>query len=121
MTCDFGGSVFFQSATLIGPLGKFVDHLPQNANALPHFFDANEIAIVAIARAADDHVEVVFVVIEIGMFAAQIVFDAAAAQVRTGKRVSDGAILRDYADVFCAIDEDAIAREEIDRSHPAAE
>ena len=92
MTRDFGGSMFFQSATLIGPLGKFVDHLPQDAHALPHFFDADEIAIVAIARAADDDFEVIFLVIEIGMFPAQIVFDAAAAQVRAGKRVGDGAI-----------------------------
>ena len=55
------------------------------------------------------------------MFAPQIVLDAAAAQVRTGKRVSDRAILRDHADVFRAIDEDAIARQQLIASHRAAE
>ena len=39
--------------------------------------------------------------------------DAAAAQVRTGKRVSDRAILRNHADVFRAIDKDAIARQQL--------
>ena len=47
------------------------------------------------------------------MFAAQIVLDAAAAQVRTGKRVGDRAIPRNHADVSRAIDEDAISREEL--------
>ena len=91
---------------------QFVDHLAQDAHALPHFFDPHQIAIVAIARAADHDIEIVLLVIEIGMFAPQIVLDAAAAQIRAGKRVGDRAIFRDHADVFRAIDEDAIAREQ---------
>src|SRR2546421_12894721 len=47
------------------------------------------------------------------MFAPQIVFDAAAAQNRTGKRVGDRALLGDDAEVFCSIDKDAIPREQL--------
>ena len=47
------------------------------------------------------------------MFAAQIVLDAAAAQIWPGKRVGDRAIFRDHADVSRAIDEDAISRQEL--------
>ena len=96
--------MFFQFETLIGPLGQFIDHLPQNSRALPHLLDSHQITIVTIACAADDHVEIVLVVVEIRMFAAQIVFDSAAAQVWAGNRIRDRALLRDDADVFCAID-----------------
>src|SRR6266571_9494932 len=34
-------------------------HLPQNPDALPHLFDPDQISIVTITRAADDHFEVV--------------------------------------------------------------
>ena len=77
--------MFFQSATLIGPLGQIVDHLTQDPHALPHLFDAHQVAVVAIAGAADRDIEVVLLVIEIGMFAAEIVFHAAAAQIRPGR------------------------------------
>ena len=43
---------------------------------------------------------------------AQIVIDAAAAQVRAGEAVGDGVFLRDDADVLGAVDEDAVAREQ---------
>ena len=46
------------------------------------------------------------------MFAPQIVFDAAAAQIRAGKRVSDGAIFRNHTDVPGSIDKDAIPRQQ---------
>ena len=47
------------------------------------------------------------------MFAAQIVLDAAAAQVRAREAVGNRAVLRDDANVPRAIDEDAIARQEL--------
>jgi hypothetical protein len=46
------------------------------------------------------------------MFAPQIVFDPAAAQVRAGKRVGNRAVLWDDGDVLRSIDEDAIAGEQ---------
>ena len=113
MTRAFGGGMFFQSTTLIGPARQVLDHLPQDARALPHLFQPNEVAIVAVARRSDDHFEIVVLVIEIGMFAPQIVFDSAAAQIRPGKSVGDGAVSWDDADVLRAIDENAIARQEL--------
>src|SRR5206468_8831408 len=56
------------------------NHLPQNFYALPHLLDPHQVAIVAIARASDYHFEIVLFVIEIRMFAPQIVFNTAAAQ-----------------------------------------
>src|SRR6478735_6953955 len=56
-------------------LWEFLDDLSQNAHALPHLFHPNQVAIVAIARAADHDVEIVIFVVEVRMFAAQIVFD----------------------------------------------
>src|ERR1051325_5352144 len=44
---------------------------------------------------------------------AHVVLDAAGAKVRTGEAVGDGVVLRDDADVLRAIDEDAVAREEL--------
>ena len=105
--------MFFQFDDVDRTARQFVDHLAQNAHALPHFLDAHEVAIVAIARAPDRDLEIVLLVIEIRMFAAQIVLDAAAAQIRAGERVGDRALLRDDADVAGAIDEDAIARQQL--------
>src|SRR4029077_2946645 len=50
----------------------------------------------------------VLVVIEIGMFPAQIVLDSTSPQVRSGNRIRDRALLRDDADVFCAIDKNLV-------------
>src|SRR5437879_4121474 len=62
------------------PARQLSDHLAQNPNALPHLFDAHQITIVAIAGTADHDIEIVLLVIEIGMFAPQVVLDAARAQ-----------------------------------------
>ena len=43
------------------------------------------------------------------MFAPQVMFNPAPAQIRPGKRIGDGAVPRNDADVTRAIDEDAIA------------
>ena len=113
MTCDFGGRHVFPIDDIDRAARHFVEQLPQNVRALPHLFQAHQIAIVAVARGADRDLEIVFFVIEIRMLPAQIVIDAAAAQVRAGEAVGDGAIFRDHADVARAIDEDAIPREEV--------
>src|SRR6478609_1640759 len=42
------------------------------------------------------------------MFAAQIVFDSGSPQVRTGNRIRERALLRDDADIFCAIDKNLV-------------
>src|SRR5439155_12301200 len=84
-----------------------------NFPALPHLFDPNEIAIVAVTCRSGHHFEVVLIVIEVRMFPPQIVFDSTATQVRPRKRVSDGTIARDHSDVACAIDKNAIAGEEV--------
>src|SRR5207247_91703 len=60
----------------------------------------------------DDDLEVIFVVVQIGMLAAKIVFNPAAAQVWPGKRVSDCAIAGNHADVPRSVHEDAIPGEQ---------
>ena len=73
--------------------GEFVDHLPQDSDALPHLLDPHQVTIVTIARAADHYVEIVVVVIQVGMFTPQVVLDAAPTQVRPRKGVRNRAIL----------------------------
>ena len=95
ITCDFGGGMFFQSATLIGPLGHLVDHLPQDVRrfaASPRCARGSDRS--SRRRVPIGDVEVVLLVVEIRMFPAQIVIDAAAAQVRAGEAVGNRAILR---------------------------
>src|SRR5437867_7269923 len=94
------------------PAWQSVDHLPQNCCALPHFLDSDQIAIITIPRAADHYLKIVLFIIEIRMFAPQIVFDAAGAQNWTRERVSYRAFLRHNADVFRSIDKDAVARQQ---------
>src|SRR5262249_8364625 len=88
--------------------GQFIDDLPQNARALSNLFESHQITIVTIARASDDHVEIVLIVIEVRMFAAQIVFDSTSPQVWPRNRIRDRALFRDHADVFCAIDKNLV-------------
>src|SRR5205823_2058440 len=52
------------------------------------------------------------VVVEVRMFAPQIMFDPASAQIRPGERISNRALLRDYADVFGSIDKNLVARQQ---------
>src|SRR2546423_6241605 len=87
---------------------QFLDDLSKDPRALPHLFQAHQVTIVTIAGTANDDFEIVFLVVDVGMLAAQIVFDPAPAQVGTGKGVSDRAITRDHADVAGAIHEDAV-------------
>src|SRR4029077_20282486 len=88
--------------------GQFIDHLPQDSDALAHFLDTHQIAIVTIARAADYHVEIIFVVIEVRMLAPQIVIDPATPQVRAGESVRNRALLRYHTDVFGSIDKNLV-------------
>src|SRR5262249_61766028 len=94
----------FPVRTVDWPARQLIDPLPQNSRALTHLFDSHQVAIVTISRAADDHVEIVLVVIEIRMFAAQIVFDSTAPQGWARNGMCDRALFGDDADVFCAID-----------------
>src|SRR5215470_7210324 len=88
--------------------GQLIDGLAQNSRALTHLFDSHQVTIVAIARGADDHLEIVLVVIEIRMFTAQIVFDSTSSQVWSRNRIRDCALLGNHSDVFCAIDKNLV-------------
>src|SRR5437762_13393017 len=44
---------------------QLLDDLSQNARALPHLFHADEVAIVTIAGAPNDDIEIIFLVVEI--------------------------------------------------------
>src|SRR4051794_36730142 len=47
------------------------------------------------------------------MLPAQIMFDAASAQIRPGKRVGDRAVARNHANIFGSIDENAVPGQEL--------
>ena len=91
--------------------GHFVADLADDADALFDFFDSDEVAVVAIADAADGDVEVVLFVTEVGLLFAKVVVHAAGAEVRAAEPVGDGVFFGDEADVFGAVHKDAIAGE----------
>src|SRR4029077_6372268 len=86
----FGWHHVFPIRYVDGATRQFIDYLTQDANALAHFFDSHQIAIVTVPSTADHDVKIVLRVIEVWMFAPQIVLDAAATQVWTRKRVRNG-------------------------------
>ena len=88
--------------------GKLIDHLAQDPHALAHFLNPHQITIITIACTADHHVEIIFVVIEIRVFAPQIVVDPASAQVGAGKGVRNRAHLRYHTDVLGPIDKNFV-------------
>src|SRR2546423_8289840 len=92
---------------------QLIDDLPQDSDALAHFFDPHQVAIVTITGAADHNFEIVVLVIEIRMFAPQIVLDSAAAQIRSRKRIRNRAIFRDHTDVFCSIDKNFVPSQQL--------
>ena len=59
-----------------GAAGDSVDGLTQDAQALTHLLDTDEVAVVAVADGADRNLEVVLLVVEVGMGLADIVVDA---------------------------------------------
>src|SRR3982750_2545649 len=44
-------------------VGQFIDHLPQNFDALAHLFDSNQVTIITITGAANYDIEVVVFVV----------------------------------------------------------
>src|SRR5438477_9461819 len=72
---------------------QFLNDLTQNAHALTHFLDPDQVSVITIPGAANHHVEVVAVVIQVGMFSSKIVLDAATAKVWTGYRIGNRSIL----------------------------
>src|SRR4030095_59836 len=92
----FGWHHVFPIGYVNGATGQFIDYLTQNANALAHFLYSYKVAIVTVSGASDHYIKIVLLVIEIWMFAPQIVLDAASTQVRTRQRVRDGSLVRDH-------------------------
>ena len=81
--CD-GAEVFVKRHHVrVRTAGQLVEALVQDADALAHFLHANEVAVIAIAGAANHHIKVVAGVIEIWMFAPEIVLDTATTQIWT--------------------------------------
>src|SRR5436190_5308850 len=108
-----GGHEDLSVIDIDGTTGKHIQALPNDAHTLAHFFHAHEITIVAIAFRADRHIEFHLVINEIGVCLAQIEIHAAAAQVWTGNSVIDCFFLRQDAYVLRAVDEDAVALQEV--------
>src|SRR4029077_7323245 len=108
----FGRHHVFPIGDVDGASWQFIYYLPQDPDALPHFLDSYKIAVIAISSATDHYVEIILLVVEIGVFAPQIVLDPAAAQIWPRNGISNCAFLRNHANVFCSIDKDAITRQQ---------
>ena len=86
----FGEDVNFWRKRLLGidiidrPGRKLLDDLLKDAHALSHFLHADKIAIEGIAYRPYRNLEVVVLVVEVRMLAADVVLDTRAAQVWTG-------------------------------------
>ena len=92
---------------------KLLRNLFQDALALPHFLHADQISVECIADCSYGDLEIVVLVIEIRMFAAEVMLYSRTAQVRTGKRVGNRVLLRNHPDVLAAIDKDSIPGQEL--------
>src|SRR5262249_47208544 len=95
-----------------GAAWQFLYYLSQDADALAHFLDSHQVPIVTVPSAADHHVEIVLLVIEVWMFTSQIVRDPAAAQIRPRNGISNDSLFRDHVNVLRSIDKNAITREQ---------
>src|SRR5262249_2859074 len=85
------------------------DYLAENADALPHLFNPNQVTIIAVTDTADGNFKIVLFVVEVRMFAPKIVLHTAAAQIWSRERIGDGARFRNDANVTGPIDKDLVA------------
>src|SRR6202042_789256 len=88
------------------------DALVDYARRLAQFFDANQVAIVAIAVDADGNVEIHAIVYLIGLLLAQVPLDPGAAQHGPGEPQLHRAFGTHHADVHGALLPDAVVREQ---------
>ena len=89
-----------------------LDALLDDAVGLAHFFDAHQVAVVAVAVHADGDVEVHVGIDLVGLLLAQVPGDARAAQHRPGEAQLHRALGRDDADVHRALLPDAVVGEQ---------
>src|SRR5450759_2425728 len=89
-----------------------VHTLPDDAVRLPHLLDANQVPVVAVAVHSNRDVELEPVIHLVGLFLAQIPFDARAAQHRTAETERLGTLRRHHADADRALLPDAILGEQ---------
>ena len=94
-------------------LGELGEGLLDDARALLHLFDADKVAVVAIAHRAHGHIEVVLVVPRVRMILADVVADARAAKTRTHPAVGERIFLREDAHVLEPVGEDGVAGEQV--------
>ena len=80
-----------------GPVGDVPDGLLQDAQALAHLINADEVAVVHIAVIAHGHVEVKAVVNAVGVGPADVVRHARSPQHRTRGGEGDGFLRREHA------------------------
>ena len=87
--------------------------LADDAHGLAELFHADEVAVEAVALHADGDVEVILLVARVGLVLAEVERHAGSAEVRAGEAVGEGHLLRDGGDAFGALEEDAVAGEEL--------
>ena len=91
---------------------KFVESLTQDAHALVNFLEAHKIAVVAVAHGTDRHLEVVFLVIDVGVFFSKIMIYAASTEIWARKAEGDGVLFADCSHILAAIDKNAVSGDE---------
>ena len=105
----FGRRIVFRVLDVDRPAWQRVEDLMEDTHGLPHFLHPHEIAVVRVTLGTDWHIEIVLFVAEIGLFFTKIVVDAASTEIRAAEAERDCLLFRDGADVFGAIDKDAVA------------
>ena len=89
-----------------------VEDLADDPDRLADLVEADGVAVEAVAVAADDHVELDLVVVEVGHVAAQVPRHAGGAQDRAGGAEGDGLLGGDDADALEPLAVDRLAGEE---------
>ncbi len=96
-----------------GAGGHFVEALVDDAEGLPEFFHAAEVAVVAVAVDADGDVEFHLVVRVVRVALADVPGHAAAAEHDAREGAVEGIGCGDDADALGATDPDSVVREEL--------
>src|SRR5258707_15782219 len=83
----------------------------QNASALAHFFDTQQVTVIAVSSRADRHLELQLLINQIWLGLAQIVLDPARPQVRPAQAEINSILFRNDPNALRAIHENAVPRE----------
>ena len=103
----------FGTLAMIGPCGKPIHCLANDAHRLPHLLDADQVPVVGIAVQPSGNFEVEILVGFVGLRFAQVPLHAAGAKYRAGNAQRNAIFRIQNADALGALNPDAIGGQQL--------